>query len=71
MRFELVQRAVDLVGAEREVMELMIRGRLNKQIAGDLGIAMRTVEVHRARVLDKMGVRNAVELAALLGKPEF
>ena len=65
------ERLAQLSEREREVMELMIRGRLNKQIAGDLGIAMRTVEVHRARVLDKMGVRNAVELAALLGKPEF
>jgi two-component system, LuxR family, response regulator DctR len=52
---------------ERAVMELMIRGRLNKQIAAELGIAMRTVEVHRARILEKTGVRNAVELAALLG----
>jgi two-component system response regulator DctR len=51
-----------------EVMERMIAGRLNKQIAGDLGIAMRTVEVHRARILEKMGVRNAVELAAVLGR---
>ena len=59
-------RLASLSEREREVMELMIKGRLNKQIAGDLGIAMRTVEVHRARVLDKMGVRNGIELTALL-----
>lgn len=51
---------------EREVMELMLRGQLNKQIADDLGIAMRTVEVHRARILEKFAVRSAVELAGRL-----
>jgi two-component system, LuxR family, response regulator DctR len=62
------ERLASLSEREREVMELMIKGRLNKQIAGDLGIAMRTVEVHRSRILDKMGVRNGIELAALLGR---
>lgn len=62
------ERLASLSEREREVMERMIKGRLNKQIAGDLGIAMRTVEVHRARILDKMGVRNGIELAALLGR---
>ncbi|MBB5701238.1 two-component system response regulator DctR [Ochrobactrum daejeonense] len=52
---------------EREVMQLMLTGALNKQIADTLGIAMRTVEVHRGRVLAKMGVRNAIELATLMG----
>lgn len=62
------ERLASLSDREREVMELMIKGRLNKQIAGDLGIAMRTVEVHRARILEKMGVRNGIELGALLGR---
>jgi two-component system, LuxR family, response regulator DctR len=61
------ERRAQLSERERAVMALMISGKLNKQIAGELGIAIRTVEVHRARVLEKMGVRNAVELAALLG----
>lgn len=64
----VLERLASLSDREREVMELMIKGRLNKQIAGDLGIAMRTVEVHRARILDKMGVRNGIELGALLGR---
>lgn len=68
-RLALKDRLATLSDREREVMELMIRGRLNKQIAGDLGIAMRTVEVHRARVLEKMGVRNGIELAALMARP--
>ena len=67
-RGAMQERLASLSEREREVMELMIRGRLNKQIAGDLGIAMRTVEVHRARILEKIGVRNGIELAALLGR---
>ena len=50
---------------EVEVMNLILEGQLNKQIADRLGIAMRTVEVHRARVLQKTGARNSVELAQL------
>lgn len=51
---------------ERQVMERILAGKLNKVIADDLGISMRTVEVHRANVFEKMGVRTAVELAQLL-----
>jgi len=43
-----------------------IAGEANKVIADELEIAVRTVEVHRARVLEKMGVRSAVELARLM-----
>lgn len=59
-----------LTGREREVMEGILAGKLNKVIAAELNIAMRTVEVHRARVFDKMGVRSAVELAQLLAAAE-
>ena len=52
--------------ANGEVMDLILAGDSNKTIADDLGIAMRTVEVHRARILEKMAVRSAVELAQLL-----
>jgi two-component system response regulator DctR len=52
-----------LTEREREVMRLVAEGRPNKLIADALGISVRTVEVHRARVFDKMGVRSAVELA--------
>lgn len=55
-----------LSGREREVMELILAGKYNKVIADELGIAMRTVEVHRARIFEKMGVKSAVELAQLL-----
>jgi two-component system response regulator DctR len=51
---------------EREVMEKVLEGKLNKIIADELAITMRTVEVHRASLFDKMGVRSAVELAQRL-----
>lgn len=56
----------DLTEREREVMRLVIEGRPNKLIADALNISVRTVEVHRARVFEKMDVKSAVELANLL-----
>ena len=56
----------ELTEREREVMQLVIDGKPNKLIADALGISVRTVEVHRARLFDKMGVKSAVELANLL-----
>jgi two-component system response regulator DctR len=62
-----VHRALgELTEREREVMHLVIDGRPNKLIADALDISVRTVEVHRARVFDKMNVKSAVELANLL-----
>ena len=62
-----VQRALaDLTDREREVMERVIAGQANKLIADELDISVRTVEVHRARMFEKMNVRSAVELANLL-----
>ena len=51
---------------EREVLDLILAGKMNKIIADQLGISMRTVEVHRAHIFDKMNVKTAVELARLL-----
>ncbi len=65
-RAKVDQRLAALTEREREVMHYILAGKLNKVIADDLQIAMRTVEVHRARIFDKMGVRSAVELAQLL-----
>ncbi len=59
-------RLATLTQRERQVMELVVAGKLNKVIADDLGISMRTVEVHRAHVFEKMGVKTAVELARRL-----
>jgi len=55
-----------LSARELDVLKLLMAGMLNKQIADALSISMRTVEVHRARILSKMQARNAVELAANL-----
>jgi len=61
-------RLAGLTARERQVMERVLAGDYNKTIADALGIAVRTVEVHRARIFEKMGVRSAVELAQLLAK---
>ncbi|WP_395540352.1 response regulator transcription factor [Neotabrizicola sp. sgz301269] len=53
----LAARLSGLSAREDEVMRLMLQGLLNKQIAAGLGIAMRTVEVHRGRVLAKLGAQ--------------
>ena len=53
---------------EREVLDELIRGHYNKNIADHLGITARTVEFHRANIFDKMGVSSAVELAHQLGR---
>ncbi len=57
-----------LTERERAVMERVAAGKLNKVIADELNIAMRTVEVHRARVFAKLGVRSAAEVASLLAR---
>jgi FixJ family two-component response regulator len=64
-RSEIRKRLEALSAREREVLELVVRGRLNKQIAGDLGIAEKTVKVHRGRVMAKFGVRSLAELVHL------
>ena len=63
---DLRQRLNELTDREREVMQLVIEGLPNKRIAEQLDISVRTVEVHRSRVFDKMEVKSAVELSNLL-----
>jgi two-component system, LuxR family, response regulator DctR len=62
----LQERVDALTERERDVMNLVVAGLPNKLVADRLDISVRTVEVHRARVFDKMGVKSAVELANLL-----
>lgn len=62
----VARRLADLTDRERDVMRLVVEGRPNKLIADELDISVRTVEVHRARVFEKMDVRSAVELANAL-----
>ena len=65
-RQRLRGQVAELSERERDVMRLVVEGLPNKLIADQLAISVRTVEVHRARVFDKMEVRSAVELANLL-----
>ena len=65
-RESVKRRLAELTERERDVMRLVIEGRPNKLIADALDISVRTVEVHRSRVFEKMDVRSAVELANLL-----
>jgi len=64
----LRDRLQELTERERDVMRLVVDGLPNKRIADQLDISVRTVEVHRARVFDKMEVKSAVELANMLRK---
>ena len=64
----LRQALVSLSPREREVLDELIRGHYNKNIADHLGITPRTVEFHRANIFEKMGVSSAIELAHKLGR---
>ena len=57
-----------LTPREKEVMELVVQGHLNKTIAAQIGTAEKTVKVHRGRVMQKMGVRSVAELVRLASK---
>jgi two-component system, LuxR family, response regulator DctR len=62
----LVSKLAELTDRERDVMRLVVEGLPNKLIADQLDISVRTVEVHRSRIFEKMAVKSAVELANLL-----
>jgi len=54
-----------LTGRERHVLERIVAGRLNKQIADDLGISIKTVEAHRANIMEKLNVNTVADLLRL------
>ena len=58
-------RLATLTPREREVLEYVIAGKLNKEIAGDLGTVEQTIKIHRAHVMQKMKVRSVAELVRL------
>lgn len=62
---EAAQRIAALSPRERQVLDALVSGRSNKQIAFDLGLSVRTVEVHRARMMERLGARQLAEAIRL------
>jgi FixJ family two-component response regulator len=65
-RREVSERFETLTQREREVLGHVVRGSLNKQIAGDLGTVEQTIKVHRMRVMEKMRVQSLAELVRIV-----
>lgn len=63
---EIEERIAALTGRERQVMEMIVAGKANKVIALDLGLSQRTVELHRARVMEKMAARTLADLVRVV-----
>jgi FixJ family two-component response regulator len=67
-RAVIEERLSTLTPREREVLTHVVAGRLNKQIAGDLGTVEKTIKVHRGRMMEKLGVRTVADLVRLAAK---
>jgi FixJ family two-component response regulator len=66
---ESIQAKIEtLTPREREVLVHVVAGRLNKQIAGDLGTVEKTIKVHRSRMMEKLGIRTVADLVRMAGK---
>jgi FixJ family two-component response regulator len=65
-REDFDERLGRLTRRERQVLDRVVAGRLNKQIAGELGIVEKTIKVHRGRMMQKMGVRTVADLVRLV-----
>ena len=65
---ELRQRLASLTPREREVLAALAAGRLNKQIAADLGVVEQTVKFHRARIMERMQAKTVAELMHIAGR---
>ena len=65
-RSQVSERVAALTEREREVMQRVIEGKLNKVIADELGISVKTVEFHRAKVMEKMGADSVAALVQLM-----
>jgi len=64
-------RLASLTRREREVLEHVVAGRLNKQIAADLGTVEKTIKVHRSRMMEKMGVHSLADLVRIAERTGF
>jgi two-component system, LuxR family, response regulator FixJ len=63
---QIRQKLQSLTPRETEVLELMIKGKQNKVMAGELGLSQRTVEIHRAHVMEKMGASSVAQLVRMV-----
>ncbi|MBS0578213.1 MAG: response regulator transcription factor [Proteobacteria bacterium] len=64
-RTHILERLGTLTPREREVLDLIVRGKANKVMAADLGLSQRTVEIHRAHVMQKMGATSLAQLVRM------
>jgi FixJ family two-component response regulator len=64
-------RIASLTPREKEVLELLTTGKANKSMAQDLGLSQRTVEIHRAHVMEKMGARSVAQLVRMVMDLEY
>ena len=69
-REEVEKRIEKLTPREKQVLELVVQGKANKVIAGDLEVSQRTVEIHRARVMEKMQARSLAQLVRMVMKKQ-
>jgi two-component system, LuxR family, response regulator FixJ len=65
-RLEILDRIESLTAREKQVMGQVVQGKANKVIAGDLGVSQRTVEIHRARVMEKMQANSLAHLVRMV-----
>jgi len=66
-QLQLLQRWQSLSKRERQVADLVVSGKVNRETAAELGISIKTVEIHRSRVMSKLQVKNVAELVSLAG----
>jgi FixJ family two-component response regulator len=64
-------RLASLTPREREVLDLLASGKANKMMAQDLGLSQRTVEIHRAHVMEKMGAKSVAQLVRMVMDLEY
>jgi FixJ family two-component response regulator len=62
------EKLATLTAREREVLAGVVAGRMNKQIAGDFGIAEKTIKIHRGRGMEKLGLRTVADLVRIFEK---